>query len=214
MSSSQIRVLLCDDHELVREGLKRILLETGTVKSIGDASNAAEALEAVRKAKWDIVILDINLGARTGLEVLKEIKAEYPQLPVLVLSIYPEEQFALRVIREGASGYLNKNLAGRTLVEAIKKVTSGGKFVSEKVAEQLMHAVAHPTGQPRYAALSTREDQVMRRIAAGETVGEIAKTLNLSVRTVSTYRTLVLKKLGLKNNAQIMRYAHEHRLSG
>lgn len=212
MNARSLKVLISDDHELIREGLKRILLDGGTASRVGEAANAQEAMEAVRREKWDVVILDINLGGRSGMEVLKEIKAEFPRLPVLMLSIYPEEQFALRVIRAGASGYLNKNLATRTLVEAIRQVLAGGQYISPKVAELLVNAVQQPEGQPLHAMLSDREDQVLRLIAAGRTVGEIAVQLNLSVKTVSGYRTIVLRKLGLKNNAQLMRYAQEQGL--
>jgi DNA-binding NarL/FixJ family response regulator len=204
--------LISDDHELIREGLKRILLDGGVASHIGEAADAAETMAAVRREKWSIVILDINLGGRNGVEVLKEIKAEFPSQRVLVLSSYPEEQFALRVIRAGAAGYLNKNLASRVLVEAVQRVMAGGQYISPKVAEQLVNAVQQPAGRPLHAALSNREDQVLRKIAAGHTVGEIAAQLNLSVKTVSTYRTIVLQKLGLENNAQLMRYAQDHGL--
>ena len=212
MSARNLKVLISDDHELIRDGLKRILLESGTVDRVGEASNAQEALDAVRREKWDVVILDINLGGRNGMEVLKEIKAEFPRLPVLMLSMYPEEQFAVRVIRAGASGYLNKNLASRVLVEAIRQVLAGGQYIGPKVAEQLFNAAKQPDGQPLHATLSDRENQVLRLIAAGRTVGEIAASLDLSVKTVSSYRTIVLRKLALENNAQLMRYALDHGL--
>ena len=214
MSPRNLKVLICDDHELIREGLKRILLDTEKASRVGEASHAAEAIAAVRREPWDIVILDINLGGRGGMEVLKEIKADFPRLPVLMLSMYPEEQFALRVLRAGANGYLNKNLAAKVLIEAIRQVLTSGQYVSAKVAEQLVNAVKQPDGQPLHAILSDREDQVLRLIATGHTVGGIAKQLNLSVKTVSTYRMIVLRKLGLENNAQLMRYAQEHGLGG
>lgn len=214
MNARNLRILICDDHELIREGLKRILLDTGKAGHVGEASQAEEAIAAVRREPWDIVILDINLGGRSGMEVLREIKAEFPRLPVLILSIYPEEQFALRMIRAGANGYLNKNLATKVLVAAIRQVLAGGQYISPKVAEQLVTAVKQPAGQPLHATLSDREDQVLRLIAAGHTVGEIAAQLSLSVKTVSTYRSIVLRKLGMKNNAQLMRYAQEHELDG
>jgi DNA-binding NarL/FixJ family response regulator len=214
MSPRNLKVLICDDHELIREGLKRILLDTEKASCVGEASHAAEAIAAVRRESWDIVILDINLGGRSGMEVLKEIKADFPRLPVLMLSIYPEEQFALRVLRAGANGYLNKNLAAKVLLEAIRQVLTNGQYISAKVAEQLVNAVQQPDGQPLHAILSDREDQVLRLIALGHTVGEIAAQLNLSVKTVSTYRMIVLRKLGLENNAQLMRYAQEHGLGG
>lgn len=212
MSTRKLKILICDDHELIREGLKRILLDTGEAERVGDVSGPEEAIAAVRREPWDIVILDINLGERSGMEVLKQIKAEFARLPVLILSMYPEEQFALRVIRAGANGYLNKNLAKSVLIEAIRQVLTGGQYISAKVAEQLVNAVKQPVGQPLHATLSDREDQVLRLIAIGRTVGEIALQLNLSVKTVSTYRGIILRKLGLENNAQLMRYAQEHEL--
>lgn len=213
MSLHGLKILICDDHALIREGLKRILLDGGIASRIGEAADAAETMTAMRRESWSVVILDINLGGRNGMEVLKEIKGEFPSQRVLMLSSYPEEQFAVRVIRAGASGYLNKNLATSILLEAIHQVMAGRRYVSPKVAEQLFNAVQQPAGQPLHATLSDREDQVLRLIATGSTVGEIAVRLSLSVKTVSTYRTIVLQKLGLKNNAQLMRYAQEHGLS-
>jgi DNA-binding NarL/FixJ family response regulator len=212
MNASALKILICDDHELIREGLKRILIDGGTASRVGEAASAPEAIAAVRKERWDVMILDINLGGRSGMEVLKEIKAEFARLPVLMLSTYPEEQFALRAIRAGASGYLNKNLASRILVEAIRQVRTGGRYISPKVAEQLVNAMKQPAGQPLHATLSDREEQVLRLIGIGRTVGEIAEQLNLSVKTISTYRAIILRKLGLENNAQLMRYAQEHGL--
>lgn len=214
MSARGLRILICDDHALIRNGLKHLLLEGGTASCVGEASNAQEAMAEVRRDKWDVVILDINLGGRNGLEVLKEIKTEFLRLPVLMLSIYPEEQFALRVIRAGASGYLNKNLSLSMLIHAIRQVLGGGHYISPLVAEQLVNAVKQPAGQPLHDTLSDREDQVLRLIAAGRTVGGIAAQLDLSVKTVSTYRAIILRKFGLTNNAQLMRYAQEHGLVG
>lgn len=214
MSAQNLKVLICDDHELIREGLKRVLLDTDKASRIGEASRAEEAIAAVRRESWDIVILDINLQGRSGMDVLKEIKADFPRLPVLMLSMYPEEQFAVRVIRAGANGYLNKNLATKVLIEAIRQVLTNGQYISAKVAEQLVNAVKQPDGQPLHAMLSDREDQVLRLIGAGRTVGEIASQLDLSVKTVSTYRSIVLRKLGLENNAQLIRYVQQHGLDG
>ncbi len=201
------KILVCDDHALIREGLKRILFNSGIAGHIGEAASAPQAMEELRRGKWSIVILDINLNGRSGMEVLKEIKAEFPKLPVLMLSYYPDEQFALR-----ANGYLNKNLAARTMIEAIQQVIAGGQYISPKVAEQLFNAVQSPGLQPLHHTLSDRENHVLRLIGAGHTVGEIAQRLSLSVKTVSTYRTITLRKLNLKNNAQLMRYAQENGL--
>jgi DNA-binding NarL/FixJ family response regulator len=212
MNVPALKILVCDDHTLIREGLKRILFNSGIAGHVGEAANALQAMEELRQEKWSIVILDINLGGRSGMEVLKEIKADFPKLPVLMLSNYPDEQFALRAIRAGANGYLNKNLAARVMIEAIQKVIAGGQFISQKVAEQLFNAVQSPGLQPLHHTLSDRENQLLRLIGAGCTVGEIAQRLNLSVKTVSTYRTITLRKLDLKNNAQLMRYAQENGL--
>jgi len=207
------KVLICDDHELIREGLKRILLDGAVASHIGEANGAHEAMAAARREDWDVVILDINLAGRSGLEILQDLKSEFPRLPVLILSTYPEEQFALRAIRAGANGYVNKNLAARVLVDAILQVLDGGRYIGPKVAEQLANAVLQSSGQPLHAALSNREDQVFRLIAAGYAVGEIAAQLHLSVKTISTYRTIILRKLSLRNNAQLMRYAQDHGLN-
>lgn len=207
-----MKILICDDHELIRAGLRRLLLDGGTASRVGEAATAQEALDAVRAEKWDAVILDINLGGRSGIEALKELKREFPRLPVLMLSTYPEEQFALRVIRAGASGYLNKNQATSVLIAAIRQVLGGGQYISAKVAEQLFNSAKQPAGQPLHATLSDREDQVLRQIVAGLTVGEIATLLQLSAKTVSTYRAGVLRKIGLRNTSQLLRYAQEHGL--
>lgn len=208
-----LRVLISDDHPLIREGLKRVLLDGGIAGRVGEAADEQETMDAVRSGDWDIVILDINLGSRNGIEVLKDIKAERRRLPVLMLSTYPDEQFAVRVIRAGASGYINKNMAAKVLVGAIERVLGGGSYISARAAEQLADMVRRPDGRSPHAALSDREDQVLRLIASGATVGEIATRLSLSVKTVSTYRAIVLRKLGLRNNAQLMRYACEHGLA-
>jgi len=212
MNHPALKVLICDDHALIREGLKRILLDRGKASRVGEAARPKEVLAAVRQEPWDIVILDINLDGRSGLEVLKALKADFPRLPVLMLSMYPEEQFALRVFRAGANGYLNKNLATSVLIEAISQVLTTGQYVSAKVAEQLVNAVRQPDGQPLHAMLSDREDQVLRLIGTGCSVGQIAQQLALSVKTVSTYRSIVLRKLGLENNAQLIKYTQEHGL--
>lgn len=210
MSPRKLKILICDDHQLIREGLKRVLLDSGKAGDIGEASRAEEVLTAVRREAWDVAILDINLNGKSGLEVLKEIKAEFPLLPVLMLSMYPEEQYALRVFRAGANGYLNKNLATGTLLDAVAQVLTSGHYLSPKVVEQLLNAVKPPDGQPLHAMLSDREDQVLRLIGSGATVGEIAKQLGLSVKTVSTYRSIVLRKLGLENTPQLMRYVQDN----
>jgi DNA-binding NarL/FixJ family response regulator len=206
------RILICDDHGLIRAGLKRIVDEGGMAGLVGEAANAPDAMTALRRERWHLVVLDINLGGRNGLEVLDEIAAEFPKLPVLVLSNYPEDQFAVRAIRAGARGYLNKNQSTHLLLRAIREVMAGKPFFSANVTAQLIAAVRQPGDRPAHDRLSDREDQVLRQIGAGRTVGEIAARLRLSVKTVSTYRAIVLRKLGLANNAQLMRFTLEHGL--
>lgn len=207
-----IRVLIADDHELIRQGLRRILHEAMPSAGIGEARTAAEAVLAARAEAWDLVILDINLADNSGLEVLKHIKAREPCLPVLILSMYPEAQFALRAMRAGASGYLNKNQASAELVAAIQTVLRGGQYISTEVAQELLLAVKHPSDRPLHAGLSDREDQIFRLLASGRTVGEIGQLLTISVKTVSSHRARILDKLRLRNNAELMRYAREHSL--
>jgi DNA-binding NarL/FixJ family response regulator len=206
------RILIADDHELIREGLQRIYVKAGQTGEFGEARTAAEVLGRVRDENWDLVVLDLNLPGRGGLDVLKEIKAERPNLPVLVLSMYPEEHSGVRVLRAGADGYVTKSQPPEVIVEAMRRVVTGGKYISAGVAAKLAEALSARAPEAGHEALSDREDQVLRRIAAGEAVGEIAAALNLSVKTVSTYRANNLRKLGLRNNAQLMRYAHDHGL--
>jgi two-component system, NarL family, invasion response regulator UvrY len=208
-----IRVLLADDHELVREGLRRILLASDGIAEVGEAVDAAGTIAAVEREAWDLVILDLNLPGRNGLEVLKDIKHRRPKLPVLILSIHREDQFAIRAVRAGADGYVSKAAATRELIRAIQTVRAGRRYVSQETASQLIEAIRHPDSRPPHASLSDREDEIMRLLGDGLTVGEIAARLNLSVKTVSTHRANLLRKLGLENNAQLMRYVHEHGLS-
>ena len=203
-----MRVLLADDHAVFREGLKRILAEAADISEIGEASNAQQLLERISEKHWDVVLLDISMPGKSGLEVLKEIKQTNPRIAVLVLSMYPESQFAVRVIKAGAAGYLTKNSAADEVLHAIRKVYRNGKHISDSVAEALAMAMSagDKAGQPPHDLLSDREYQVLRMIGAGKTVGEIAEELSLSVKTVSTYRTHILEKMSLKNNAELMQY--------
>lgn len=178
----------------------------------GEASNASEAIEAVAREDWDVVMLDITMPGRTGLEALKDIKAIKPQQRVIVLSVHSEDQFAVRVLKAGASGFLNKDSAPEELVKAVRKVTAGGRYVSNSLAEKLVMNLDHPTDRPAHQALSDREFQVLRMIGSGKTVSEIAVELSLSVKTVSTYRTRILEKMELNTNAEITRYAFENKL--
>lgn len=207
-----MKILITDDHAVLRRGLKQILEDGFGPVQFGEASNASEAIEAVARENWDVVMLDITMPGRTGLEALKEIKAIKPQQRVIVLSVHSEDQFAVRVLKAGASGFLNKDSAPEELVKAVRKVTAGGRYVSNSLAEKLVMNLDHPTDRPAHQALSDREFQVLRMIGSGKTVSEIAVELSLSVKTVSTYRTRILEKMELNTNAEITRYAFENKL--
>ena len=207
-----MRILLADDHAVVRHGLKQILADEFKKAAFGEARNASEALDLVWKEDWDVVVLDITMPGRSGLEVLREIKKSRPKLPVLVLSMHPENQFAVRVLKRGASGYMTKESAPEELVGAVKKVLAGGRYVSTSLAEKLATYLSSDTQKPPQELLSDREFQVLRLIASGKIVSEIAKELSLSVKTISTYRTRILEKMGLRNNAELMHYAMQHQL--
>ncbi len=208
---NKIKVLLADDHTVFREGLKLILSETSDIVAIGEADNGHAVLEAVRKASYDVVVLDISMPGKNGLDTLKQLRAEYPKLPVLVLSMYPEDRIAVRFLQAGASGYVNKGSASDQLVEAIKMVHHGGKFISSKLAQKLAHNFLY-SERPPHELLSDRQYQVLCMIGAGKTVSEIAAEMILSVKTISTHRTHILEKLNLKNTAQLIRYALENKL--
>jgi two-component system invasion response regulator UvrY len=208
--SGRLRILLVDDHPIVRQGVRQTLADTveaGEVVEIGEASTPQEALNLVRQREWDAVILDIGLPGRGGLDVLKDIKQEAPRLPVLVLTMHSEDQYAVRAIRAGAAGYLTKGTGSGKLIDAIRKVVSGGRYISAEVAERLAVELTIDATQPLHALLSDREFDVLRFIASGQTVGEIAERLALSAKTVSTYRARILQKMRLKNNAELMHYA-------
>lgn len=207
-----MRILLADDHAVVRRGLRQILADEFKKSEFGEARNATEALELVWKEHWDIVVLDITMPGRSGLEVLREIKRSKPRLPVLVLSMHPENQFAVRVLKRGASGYMTKESAPDELVGAIRKIMAGGRYVSTSLAEKLATYLSSDNQKQPQEMLSDREFQVLRLIASGKMVGEIAKELSLSVKTISTYRARILEKMGLKNNAELMHYAMQHEL--
>jgi two-component system, NarL family, invasion response regulator UvrY len=207
-----MKILLTDDHAVVRHGLKQILADEFKKATFGEARNAQEALNRVWKENWDVVVLDITMPGRSGLEVLREIKKSKPRLPVLVLSMHPEGQFAVRVLKRGASGYMTKESAPAELVGAIKKVLAGGRYVSPSLAEKLATYVSADAPKTPQEKLSDREFQVLRLIASGKIVSEIAKELSLSVKTISTYRSRILEKMEMKNNAELMHYAMQHQL--
>jgi len=194
--------------------LKQILADEFKRAAFGEARNAQEALHHIWKSPWDVVILDITMPGRSGLEVLREIRKSRPKLPVLVLSMHPENQFAVRVLKRGATGYMTKESAPEELVGAIKKVLAGGRYVSSALAEKLASYLAIDNQKTPQELLSDREFQVLRLIASGKIVSEIAKELSLSVKTISTYRTRILEKMGMKNNAELMHYAIQHQLVG
>ncbi len=196
----------------MRHGLKQILADEFKRSVFGEAGNAQEALNRVWKEPWDVVVLDITMPGRSGLEVLREIKKSSPKLPVLVLSMHPENQFAVRVLKRGAAGYMTKESAPAELVGAIKKVLAGGRYVSSALAEKLASYLAADSQKPVQELLSDREFQVLRLIASGKIVSDIARELSLSVKTISTYRSRILEKMGMKNNAELMHYAIQHQL--
>ena len=202
-----IKILIADDHAIVRGGLKQILSETSDMVVVGEAADGQEVLEKVRKYDLDLVLLDIAMPGRGGLDTLGRLKHEKPELPVLVLSMYPEEQYAIRAFKAGVSGYLTKESAPEELISAIRKVTQGGKHVSSSLAEKLASNLEKDTEKPLHEKLSDREYEVMIMIASGKTVKEIADKLSLSVKTISTNRVRALNKMGMKNNAEITYYA-------
>jgi DNA-binding NarL/FixJ family response regulator len=207
-----IKVLIADDHPIVRQGLRQILSEIPDMLVAGEAVNGQETLDQVRAGGWDVLVLDITMPDRSGLDILKELKHQQPDLPVLVLSIHAEEQFAVRLLKAGASGYLTKENAPDELVKAIRKVVDGGKYISQSLAESLAFSLDVTSDRPRHETLSDREFQVMQLMASGKTLTEIAEELSLSAKTVSTYRGRLLEKMNLKTNAEIVRYAIENGL--
>jgi two-component system invasion response regulator UvrY len=204
---TMMRVLIVDDHAIVRRGLRELLSDEFHGAAFGEASDARQALEQLRKKQWDVALLDINLPGKSGLDLLKELKAEWPKLPVLVLSAHPEDQFAVRALKAGAGGYMTKESAPEELAKAIRKVLAGGRYVSSALAEKLALGVKKDPTRTPHETLSDREYEVMSRIASGKTVTEIAEELSLSGKTISTYRTRILEKLSVKNSAEIVLYA-------
>jgi DNA-binding NarL/FixJ family response regulator len=202
-----IKVLIADDHTIVRKGLKQILSETNDIEVAGEAANAKEVISKVSESDYDLVLLDISFPGRSGIDVLKQLRCLKPTLSVLILSMYPEEQYALRSLRAGASGYLTKESAPEELIDAIRKVASGGKYITSSLAEKLAFEVSTLPKKLLHEMLSDREYQVMCMIASGKTVKEIAEALFLSVKTISTYRSRILSKMQMNNNAQLTHYS-------
>jgi len=202
-----IRLLVADDHAIVRRGLHQIVAEAPGLEVAGEAATAEEVLARVEERAWDVVVLDLSLPGGNGLDLLAEVKRRRPDLPVLILTVHSEEQYAVRALRAGAAGYLTKESAPEQLVEAVRKVVRGGKYVSPAVAERLAYNLGRDPDRAPHEALSDREYQVLRRVASGKTVSEIAVELSLSVKTISTYRTRILEKMGMKTNAELTHYA-------
>ncbi len=205
-----LKILIVDDHPVVRRGVKQILTEVADIGLVGEAKDSVEAFQLLQGEAWDAVVLDIMMPGKGGLETLKEIKQRYDDLPVLILSIYPEDQWALRVLKEGAAGYMNKECAPDELVGALRKIIRGGRYISPALAEKLAFMIDKK--KPLHEELSSREYQVMLMLAEGKTLSQIAEMLSLSVKTVSTYRTRVLEKMNMENNAELIRYAIAHHL--
>jgi DNA-binding NarL/FixJ family response regulator len=204
--------LIADDHAIVREGLKQILSDIPNMAVEGEASSGSEVMDLVRKGNFGVVLLDISMPGKTGLEVLKQLRDEFPRLPVLILSMYPEEQYAVRVMKAGANGYLTKESAPEQLVNAIHRVAAGGKYISTSLAEQLATALSSDMDKPLHERLSDREYEIFRLISTGLSVSQIADKLALSVKTVSTYRGRVLEKMNMQNNAELTHYAIKYGL--
>ena len=207
-----VRVLIADDHPIVRTGLKQILADDPDIEVIGEAENGGEVIELLWKNECDKVLLDIGMPGRSGLEVTSEIKQIKPNVGVLILSIYPEDQYAVRALRAGASGYLTKASAPIELIQAIHRVSHGGRYVSQTLAEILACEIDRHSEKQPHEKLSDREYQVMLLLASGKTVTEVGQSLNLSVKTISTYRSNILAKMNMKNNAQLTFYAVENSL--
>lgn len=207
-----INVLIADDHAIVREGLKQILADTGDIAVAGEAENGLEAIKLVRQGKGDVLLLDISLPDRNGIEVLKQVRKEVPDVAVLILTMHREDQYAIRSLKAGAAGYLNKQSAPAELVNAIRQVAGGRKYVSAALAQELANQINEEREVPPHETLSDREFQTLTMIASGKTVSDIAQELALSVKTISMYRSRLLQKMKLRHNAELTHYAIKNRL--
>ena len=207
-----IRIVVADDHTIVREGLKQVLSAASDLSIVGEAQNGHEVLQRVRELEFDVLLLDMSMPGKSGIELIKQVRAEKPKLRVLVLSMHQEQQYAVRAIKAGASGYLTKESASARLVSAIRKVAGGGAFITEAVAEQLALGAMPQADGPPHSALSDREFQVFRLLVSGKAVSSIADELNLSVKTVSTHKARIMQKMNMSNPTELIRYAIRHRL--
>jgi DNA-binding NarL/FixJ family response regulator len=209
-----IRVVLADDHTILREGLRQLLSSSRDIEVVAEAGDGGEVMARVRAEEFDVLLLDMSMPGKSGIELIKQVKAEKPKLRVLVLSMHEEEQYAVRALKAGASGYLTKDSAATQLVTAIRKVAGGGAFISAEVAEQLALGAMPDIAGPPHERLSDREFEVMQLLVAGVTVTDIAARLNLSSKTVSTHKARMMEKLGIDNQADLVRYAMRHGLAG
>lgn len=207
-----VRILIADDHAIVRRGLQEILIRELSDVVCGEAENADQLLAAVESHAWDLVILDVTMPGRSGVDVLHDLQRTRPKLPVLVLSMHPEDQYGKRVLKAGASGYMNKESAPEELIRAVRKVLAGGRYVSAELAERLALDLSKDSARPPHEALSDREFEVLRMLASGKAVGQIAEDLHLGVTTISTYRARILEKLNMTTTAELMHYALRNRL--
>lgn len=207
-----MRIVIVDDHELVREGLKKVLLKEPGIQLVGEASNALELFKLLEETEVDLVVLDITMPGRSGLDIISELKNLNNRIRILILSMHPEERFALRALKAGASGYLSKEAAARELVTAIRKIMSGGRYVSATLADHLLSNLDTDLGKLPHETLSNREFEIFRLIAKGKSVGQIAEELILSVNTITSYRSRMMEKMNFNSNAEIVRYAIEHNL--
>ena len=207
-----MNILIADDHELIREGLKKVLLKQTDLKVVGEASNTVEMFNLLGQEDVDIVILDISMPGRTGLDSLTELKSRFPKVRALILSMHPEERFAVRALKAGASGYMTKESAAQELVQAIRKIAGGGKYISSSLAEYLAMEIGSDNDRQLHELLSNREYEIMIMISVGKSVGKIAEELSLSINTITSYRSRILEKMNMKSNAEIIRYAVKHQL--
>jgi len=212
MNSEKIKILIADDHAIVREGLKQIVAEEKDIIVAGEAENVEKLMELLAKEKWSLVILDINMPGKSGLEALKDIKQFYPGLPVLILSMFSEDQYGIRAIKAGASGYLKKVSAPTELVTAIRKIVSGGKYINPSLAEKLADKLGEKGKASLHENLSDREYQIMCNIALGKSAEEIAQDLSISINTVYTYRNRILEKMSMKSNVELTQYVLSNKL--
>jgi DNA-binding NarL/FixJ family response regulator len=207
-----IRIVIADDHTIVREGLEQILSAAADLVIAGEAQNGQEVLQRVRELEFDVLLLDMSMPGKSGIELIKQVRSEKPKLRILILSMHEEQQYAVRAIKAGAAGYLTKESASAQLVSAIRKVAGGGAFISSAVAEQLALGAMPQSDRPLHTALSDREFQVFRLLVSGRAVSDIAGQLNLSVKTVSTHKARIMHKMNMKNQTELIRYAISHRL--